>query len=90
MTMDMTSKAVAPQTLVEAHKALARIRPGRQAPLAQWLAYYQRSAALYAEVAEIDRGHHHESLYWADHERDRLKEIKTQIATSEDQRSTRW
>jgi hypothetical protein len=88
MTMDKTNKAGAPQTLVAAHEALARIRPGRQAPLAQWLAYYQRSAALYAEVAEIDRGHHHESLYWADHERDRLKGIKTQIATSGDQRGT--
>jgi hypothetical protein len=88
MTMDKPTKPVMPRTLVEAHEALAHIRPSRQAPLAEWLAYYQRSAALYAEVAEIDRGHHHESLYWADHERDRLKEIKTQIATSEDQRGT--
>jgi hypothetical protein len=85
MTMDKTRKAGAPQTLVEAHEALARIRPGQQAPLAEWLAYYQRSAALYAEIAEIDRGHHHEGLYWADHERDRAKEIKAQIAMSEDQ-----
>jgi hypothetical protein len=85
MTMNKTRKAVAPQTLVEAHEALARVRPGRQAPLAQWLAYYQRSADLYAEVAEIDRGHHHESLYWADHERDRAKEIMAQIFTSDDQ-----
>jgi hypothetical protein len=88
MTMDKPSKALVPRTLVEAHEVLARIRPGRRAPLAEWLAYYQRSAALYAEVAEIDRGHHHESLYWADHERDRLREIKPQIATSEDQRGT--
>ncbi|MFZ0877530.1 MAG: AMED_5909 family protein, partial [Pseudonocardiaceae bacterium] len=29
------------------------------------LAYYQRSAGWYAEVAEIDRGHHHEALYMA-------------------------
>lgn len=79
--MDKTRKAGAPQTLVEAHKALARIRPGRQAPLAEWLAYYQRSAMLYAEVAEIDRGHHHEILFWADHERERAKEIKAQIST---------
>ena len=88
MTTDKPTAPVAPRTLMEVHEALARVRPGRQAPLAQWLAYYQRSAALYAEVAEIDRGHHHESLYWADHERERLKEIKAQIATSEDQRGT--
>ncbi|HJT93417.1 MAG TPA: AMED_5909 family protein [Mycobacterium sp.] len=82
--MDETTKPVIPQTLVQAHEALARIRPARQAPLAEWLAYYQRSAALYAEVAEIDRGHHHESLYWANHERARAKEIKAQINTSDE------
>jgi hypothetical protein len=85
MTMDKPTEPVMPQTLVEAHEALARLRPSRQAPLAQWLAYYQRSAALYAEVAEIDRGHHHESLSWADHERDRAKEIMAQIFTSDNQ-----
>jgi hypothetical protein len=83
--MDKTTKPVTPRTLVEAHEALARIRPGRQAPLAEWLAYYQRSAALYAEIAEIDRGHHHESLYWADHDRERAKEVEAQILTSDDQ-----
>jgi hypothetical protein len=85
MTMDKPTEPVMPRTLVEAHEALARVRPSRQAPLAEWLAYYQRSAALYAEVAEIDRGHHHESLSWADHERDRAKEIMAQIFTSDDQ-----
>lgn len=88
MTMDKPTEPVMPRTLVKAHETLARIRPARQAPLAEWLAYHQRSAALYAEVAEIDRGHHHESLYWADHERERLKGIKTQIATAENQRGT--
>lgn len=83
--MNETAKPVMPQTLVEAHEALARIRPARQAPLVEWLAYYQRAAALYAEVAEIDRGHHHESLYWADHEREHAKEIKARIHTSDEQ-----
>ena len=57
-----------PRTLMEAHNALVCIRPGRDAPLVQWQAYYHRSAALYAEIAEIDRGHHHEALYWAERE----------------------
>ena len=70
-----------PRTLTEVHEALALIRPARQAPLEQWLAYYQHSAAWYAEIAEIDRGHHHEALYWAEHERERAKEVKAQIAT---------
>src|SRR3712207_8963097 len=45
----------------------------------EWLAYYQQSAVLYTEIAEIDQGHHHECFYWADHERERAKEIKGQI-----------
>ena len=72
-----------PQTLTEVHQALARIRPARQAPLEQWLAYYQRSADLYAAIAETDRGHHHEALYMAEHERERAKEIEAQIATQQ-------
>jgi hypothetical protein len=83
MGSDETTKPVMPQTLVEAHEELARIRPDRQAPLAQWLAYYQRSAASYAAVAEIDRGHHHESLYWADQQRQRAQEIKVRIHESD-------
>jgi hypothetical protein len=72
-----------PRTLTEAHEALALIRPARQAPLHQWLAYYQRSAAWYAEIAEIDRGHHHEALYLAEHEREQAKKVKAQIATQQ-------
>ena len=83
MASDETTKPVMPQTLVAAHEELARVRPDRQAPLAQWLAYYQRSAVLYAEVAEIDRGHHHESLYWADQQRQRAHEIKVRIDESD-------
>jgi hypothetical protein len=88
MTTNKPTEPVTPRTLVEAHEKLGRIRPGRQAPLAEWLAYYQKSAALYAEIAEIDRGHHHESLYWADHERERANEVKAQIPMSDDQRGT--
>jgi len=81
MIMDKATEPVMPRTLVEAHAVLARIRPARQAPLAEWLVYYQRSTALYAEIAEIDRGHHHECLYWADHERGHAQEIEAQMPT---------
>ena len=64
---------------------LERIRPARQAPLAEWLTYHQRSAALYAETAEIDRGHHHECLHWADQERGHAQEIEAQMPRSGDQ-----
>ncbi|MGH3550065.1 MAG: AMED_5909 family protein [Pseudonocardiaceae bacterium] len=71
-----------PRTLAEAHDAVAAIRPARTAPLVEWLAFHQRSAAMYAEVAEIDRGHHHEALFMAERERHRVTEIKTEMAVS--------
>ncbi|HEX4100828.1 MAG TPA: AMED_5909 family protein [Pseudonocardiaceae bacterium] len=67
----MAANKPAPQqlrTLTETHNALVRIRPSREAPLEAWQTYYHRSAVLYAEIAEIDRGHHHEALYWAERE----------------------
>ena len=83
MIVDKITAPAVPRTLVEAHEAVARIRPSQQAPSDEWLSYHQRSAALYTEVAEIDRGHHHESLYWADHEREHAHKIKAQIRTSD-------
>jgi hypothetical protein len=78
-----------PRTLAEANEILADIRPHRTAPLSEWLAHHQRAAAWYAEVAEIDRGHHHESLFMAEQARQHVKEIKAQISsqrlTSEEQ-----
>ena len=78
-TVDETSELVEPRTLADAHHAVARIRPRQNAPLAEWLAYHERSAAWYTEIAEIDRGHHHEALFMADQARQRIKEIKAQI-----------
>ena len=42
-----------PVTLMQAHEVLIKERPGRDAPKGAWLAYYRRSAAVYAEVAEV-------------------------------------
>jgi hypothetical protein len=79
MTGDEATDPDSPRTLVDAQVALALIRPRRQAPLGEWLVYYQRSAAWYAEIAEVDRGHHHEALYMAEQEREHAKEIAAQI-----------
>ncbi|MGH3841675.1 MAG: AMED_5909 family protein [Pseudonocardiaceae bacterium] len=67
------------RTLAEVQVALAMIRPRMAAPCEEWLVYHQRSAAWYAEIAEIDRGHHHESLYLAELERQRVQEVAEQI-----------
>ncbi len=69
-----------PTTLMQAHVALVRIRPKGEASLAAWKSYYERSAALYREIAEIDRGHHHEALYWADREQGKATKIAAQIS----------
>jgi hypothetical protein len=60
---------------MQAHEVLIKERPGRDAPNGAWLAYYRRSAVVYAEVAEIDRGHHHEAMYWAGRERRRADQL---------------
>ncbi|WP_307849686.1 AMED_5909 family protein [Qaidamihabitans albus] len=65
------------RTLMQAHEALTALRPGEADPVAAWREYYQRSSRVYAEIAEIDRGHHHEALYWAGRER-RKAEALTQ------------
>ncbi len=79
MTADKTPEPRAPTTLMEAHIALVRIRPRLDAPLEQWQAYYQKSVALYAKIAEIDRGHHHEALYWAEREQHKGREVADAI-----------
>jgi hypothetical protein len=83
MTTNNTSTPAIPRTLADAHEAVAAIRPPRTAPLPEWLAHHQRSAALYAEIAEIDRGHHHEALFMAEREHQRAKEIKTEISSQQ-------
>jgi hypothetical protein len=79
MTTDKTAHSAMPRTLAETHQAVDVIRPRQAAPLTEWLAYHQRCAAVYAEVAEIDRGHHHEALAMAERERELAKEIKAHI-----------
>lgn len=69
-----------PKTLMQAHVALVRIRPKGKASLAAWKSYYERSAALYREIAEIDRGHHHEAVYWAEREQKKATEIAGKIS----------
>jgi hypothetical protein len=78
--VDKNTEPARPQSLDEAHHALASIRPRLHAPPQEWLAYYRRSAALYADIAEIDRAHHHEALSFAERERDSAQKIKDQVA----------
>jgi hypothetical protein len=68
-----------PKTLWDAHQFLMACRPLSGASPQKWLKYYQDSASLYAEIAEIDRGHHHETLYWAGRERRKAEKLAEMI-----------
>jgi hypothetical protein len=68
-----------PRTLWEAHQVLQKARPRSGASKGAWLAFYERSAALYAEIAEVDRGHHHEALYWHRREKQKAEEVAAEL-----------
>jgi len=79
VVVEKNAEPARPRSLDEAHHALASIRPRLHAPPQEWLAYYQRSAAMYAEIAEIDRAHHHEALSFEERERDSAQKIKDRV-----------
>jgi hypothetical protein len=56
--------------------------PAPTAPPKEWLAFRRRSAEIYRRVADIDRGHHHEALYWAELETAVANELQQQIDTA--------
>lgn len=68
-----------PKSLMEAHLLLSHMRPAVGAPREKWLAFYRRSAQVYLEMAEIDRGHHHEAMYWAARERAKANKLQAEI-----------
>jgi hypothetical protein len=74
-----TAKPGPLRVLMQAHEELVRIRPGRDASLAAWLAYYHRSVALYEQIAEIDTFHGLEARYWAQREQRHAEEIAARI-----------
>ncbi len=83
MTTSKGTEEAEPRTLADAQHAAANSRPQQKAPLTEWLAHHQRCAAWFAEVAEIDRGHHHEALALAERERQLIYEIKAKLASQD-------
>ncbi|PWK90323.1 hypothetical protein C8D88_101339 [Lentzea atacamensis] len=71
------SRAEHVKTLSEAHDVLSKLLPNPKSKPEVLKDYYLRSAAIYARVAEIDRSHHHEAIYWANREREKGEAIKT-------------
>lgn len=66
-------------TLRDAHDLIGRMRPGSDAPAGEWLAFRRRAGQIYRAVADIDRYHYHEAMYWVEHESEAASELATQI-----------
>lgn len=66
-------------TLRDAHDLVARLRPGSAAPAGEWVAFRRRAAQIYRAVADIDRYHHHEAMYWVEHETEAAAELTTHL-----------
>jgi hypothetical protein len=43
------------------------------------LAFRRRATQIYRAVADIDRYHHHEAMYWVEHESEAAHELAAQI-----------
>ncbi|MFL6144666.1 MAG: AMED_5909 family protein [Labedaea sp.] len=71
------------QTLIQVHEAVARLRPCDSADDVRWRNCRLRSATAYERIADIDRGHHYEALYWAQRERKHANNITLQRAHTE-------
>jgi hypothetical protein len=78
--MNKTVNPGRPQTLMQAHEELVRIRPCRTASLSVWLSYYQHSAQAYERIAKTDpTGHDLEAMYWAQRERAHARDIEVRM-----------
>ncbi|MBM7857743.1 AMED_5909 family protein [Lentzea nigeriaca] len=67
------------RTLMEAHDVVSKLMPASNASPKVMRDFYRRSAAVYARIAEVDRAHHHEALYWANREREKAEEIDKKL-----------
>ncbi|WP_246843104.1 AMED_5909 family protein [Allokutzneria sp. NRRL B-24872] len=83
MRVTTWSQAMNVRTLRDAHEAVRRLRPAPEAPLREWRDFYARSAAVYTQVADVDRAHHHEALYWVNRDTDRAAEFAQRLAASQ-------
>jgi len=80
MTKPSRTKVLAmPQTLGQAHSDALRRRPPAESTLVVQRKFHQDNKRLYESVADIDRAHHHEILYWVEYERRKVETLTEQI-----------
>ncbi|RJQ83102.1 AMED_5909 family protein [Amycolatopsis panacis] len=75
----MIVRKAEPKTLREAHEVVMDRRPPDDAKPSVWLAFRLGNARLYKAVADVDRGHHHEALYWVGYEERRAGEVSADL-----------
>lgn len=68
-----------PKTLRDAHEVVMERRPANGANPSVWLAFRLGNAGLYKAIADVDRGHHHEALYWSGYEERKAREISAEL-----------
>ncbi|MFI5607566.1 AMED_5909 family protein [Amycolatopsis sp. NPDC051903] len=74
-----------PQTLRAAHDAVSERRPVPTANLLTWLAFHQSNARMYRAVADVDRWHHHEAMYWVGYEERKAGEMSARLQAEKSQ-----
>jgi hypothetical protein len=72
---DPWARAMQCETLKDAHEALVKLMPKPDADAVVWRTFHLRSASVCERVAEVDRGHHHEALYWSKREREKAERV---------------
>ncbi|MEU4673009.1 AMED_5909 family protein [Amycolatopsis sp. NPDC023774] len=58
----------APTTLYGAHQWVQSRYPPTDAPPSTVIAFHLENKRMYERIADIDRGHHHEALYFVGYE----------------------
>jgi hypothetical protein len=74
-----TKPVTVPQTLGQAHSDVLRRRPPLESTLVVQRKFHQDNKRLYEGLADIDRAHHHEILYWVEYERRKVETLTEQI-----------
>lgn len=69
-----------PATLAEAKELLQQQRPKPYAEPLVWVAFHQRSAEVYGQVARVDLAHRYEAQAYAGQEIRRAREIEEQLS----------
>ncbi|HEV7948818.1 MAG TPA: AMED_5909 family protein [Glaciihabitans sp.] len=84
MTKPSKAKPVAvPQTLGQAHSDVLKRRPPPESTLVVQRKFHQDNKRLYEGLADIDRAHHHEILYWVEYERRKVETLTELIRSGQ-------